>query len=190
MWRHRGLRAILVMLFRIGTFGLNFPIFISTMAERLLHSDARGFSLLSSIMAIGTILGALLAAGPEKPKFASLLAGAGVFGVGCTSPDSPLDIGGSQPLVVAGASAVTLTNGTNSLMQLSTEPAMRGRVMALRVGIALGERSELPSWVGWPTTGPRWSLGIMPLPASAAALVAVFVLTRHKEPLFAQSSIT
>ncbi len=41
-------------------------------------------------------------------------------------------------LVVIGVAALTLTNTTNSLMQLSTEPAMRGRVMALRVGIALG----------------------------------------------------
>jgi hypothetical protein len=41
-------------------------------------------------------------------------------------------------LVIIGVAALTFSNAINSLMQLSTEPAMRGRVMALRVGVALG----------------------------------------------------
>jgi len=72
------------MLFLIGTFGLNFPIFISTMAVSVFHSDARGFGLLSSIMAVGTLSGALFAAGRRRPDLTSLLTGAGVFGLGCT----------------------------------------------------------------------------------------------------------
>src|SRR5579871_1770288 len=63
VWNRPDLRAILAMLFFIGTFGLNFPIFTSTMAVNVFHSDAREFGLLSSIMAIGTIAGALIAAG-------------------------------------------------------------------------------------------------------------------------------
>ena len=43
------------MLFLIGTFGLNFPIFNSTMAIDVFHADVRGYGLLSSIMAIGTV---------------------------------------------------------------------------------------------------------------------------------------
>src|ERR1700723_1946129 len=84
VWGRPDLRAILLMLFLIGTFGLNFPIFTSTMAVNVFHSDARGFGLLSSIMAIGTISGALISAGRDRPKFATLLVGSAVFGVGCT----------------------------------------------------------------------------------------------------------
>src|SRR3954453_23187087 len=84
VWSRRDLRAIIIMLFLIGTFGLNFPIFISTMAVTVFHTDARGFGLLSSVMAIGTISGALLAAGRARPRFASLLLGAAMFGLGCT----------------------------------------------------------------------------------------------------------
>src|ERR1700742_4944338 len=84
VWGRKDLRAILVMLFLIGTFGLNFPIFTSTMAVGVFHTDARGFGLLSSMMAIGTLSGALLAAHRERPRFYSLLAGAAVFGLGCT----------------------------------------------------------------------------------------------------------
>ncbi len=62
VWRRPDLTAILVMLFLIGTFGLNFQLFISTMAASVFHVDARGFGFLSSMMAVGTISGALLAA--------------------------------------------------------------------------------------------------------------------------------
>ena len=81
VWGRADLRAIMIMLFLIGTFGLNFPIFISTMAVKVFHSDAKGFGLLSSIMAVGTISGALLAAGRDKPQFRSLFIGAAIFGI-------------------------------------------------------------------------------------------------------------
>src|SRR6202044_795381 len=81
-WGRADLKAILVMLFLIGTFGLNFPIFISTMAVNVFHSDARAFGLLSSIMAVGSLSGALFAAGRKKSGLASLSMGAGIFGLG------------------------------------------------------------------------------------------------------------
>ena len=189
VWRKPDLRAILIMLFLIGTFGLNFPIFISTMAVNVFHSDARGFGLLSSIMAVGTLSGALFAAGRQKPSLASLLAGAGVFGFGCTlAALAPGYWWFGAALVVIGAAGLTFTNGTNSIMQLSTEPAMRGRVMALRVGIALGGTPIGAPIVGWVANhfGPRWALGIGAGAGFTAALVAAYVLARRKEPLLAQ----
>ena len=61
VWKRPDLRAILFMLFLIGTFGLNFPIFISTMAVGVFHAGAGQYGLLTSMMAIGTVAGALLA---------------------------------------------------------------------------------------------------------------------------------
>ena len=63
VWSRPDLRGILIMLFLIGTFGLNFPIFISTMAVKVFHTDARGFGLLSPAVCVGTISGALIARG-------------------------------------------------------------------------------------------------------------------------------
>jgi MFS family permease len=189
VWRKPELRTILIMLFLIGTFGLNFPIFISTMAVSVFHSDARGFGLLSSIMAVGTLSGALFAAGRRRPDLTSLLTGAGVFGLGCTlAALAPGYWWFAAALIVIGAAALTLTNGTNSIMQLSTEPAMRGRAMALRVGIALGGTPIGAPIVGWVANqfGPRWSLGIGAVAGFTAALVAVYVLAHRKEPLLAQ----
>jgi MFS family permease len=183
VWSKSDLRAILLMLFLIGTFGLNFPIFISTMAVSVFHSDARGFGLLSSIMAVGTLAGALFAAGRQNPGVASLLAGAGVFGLGCTlAAVAPGYWWFGAALTVIGAASVIFTNGTNSIMQLSTEPAMRGRVMALRVGIALGGTPVGAPIVGWVANhyGPRWALSLGAGAGFTAALVAAYVLTRGK----------
>jgi len=177
------LMAILGMLLLIGTFGLNFPIFISTMAVTVFHEDARGYGLLSSIMAIGTISGALLGAGRRKARFGTLVLGSGIFGIGCTlaamSPNYWLFAG---TLAIIGAATLTLTNTTNSLMQLSTEPAMRGRVMALRVGIALGGTPIGAPLVGWVADhcGPRWALGVGAASGFAATIVGAYAAVQEK----------
>jgi MFS family permease len=189
VWFRPDLRGILIMLFLIGTFGLNFPIFISTMAVNAFHTDARGFGLLSSIMAVGTVAGALLA-GASRPRFAALLIGAGIFGIGCT-------LGAIAPgywwfagaLVIVGVAALILTNNTNSMMQLSTEPAMRGRVMALRLAVALGATPIGAPIVGWVANhfGPRWALGIGAASGFAAAIVALGVMGRRVDESIGQS---
>jgi MFS family permease len=181
IWARPDLRSILVMLFLIGTFGFNFPVFISTMAVNVFHTDARGFGLLSSIMAVGTISGALVAAGRDKPKFGTLLLGSGVFGIGCTlAAFAPGYWWFAAALAVIGLAALTFSIATNSMMQLSTKPAMRGRVMAARVGVGLGGMSIGAPIVGWVANhfGPRWSLGIAAVSAFLATLVAVQMMAR------------
>ena len=188
VWNRPDLGAILLMLFLIGTFGFNFPIFISTMAVNVFHTDARGFGLLSSLMAVGTLAGSLFAASRMKPSLSSLLAGAGVFGVGCgLAALAPGYWWFAVALMIVGAAALTFVNGTNSMMQLSTEPAMRGRVMALRVSIALGGTPIGAPIVGSVANhfGPRWSLALGAGAAFTAALVAAYVLVRQKEPMLA-----
>jgi MFS family permease len=172
------LMALLGMLFLIATFGLNFPIFIGTMAVSVFHTDARGYSLLSSTMAVGSVVGALLAARRERTQFDALVVGAGVFGVGCAlAAVAPGYLWFAAALALTGVAALTFTNTSNSLLQLSTEPAMRGRVMALRLGIALGTTPIGAPIVGWVAdhAGPRWALGV----AAASGFAALAVGMRY-----------
>ncbi|HEY7929007.1 MAG TPA: MFS transporter [Steroidobacteraceae bacterium] len=177
VWGRADLRAIVVMLFLIGTFGLNFPIFISTMAVSVFHLGAERYGLLSASMAVGTVIGALLAANRERPYFRHLRTSAAVFGAGCllaaSMPDYRLF---AAALVIVGISALTFTNGTNSFMQLSTEPAMRGRVMAIRLAVALGTTPLGAPIVGRiaDSAGPRWALALGGLSGLLAALVALW----------------
>ncbi|MBV8587333.1 MAG: MFS transporter [Verrucomicrobia bacterium] len=183
VWNRPDLKTIMVMLFLIGTFGINFPIFISTMAVTVFHAGASQYGLLSSIMAIGTTIGALLAAGRERPGFPLLLASATVFGLGFTlaaiMPNYWLF---GAALVVIGISALTFTNSTNSLMQLSTEPAMRGRVMAIRLALALGTTPIGAPLVGWVADqfGPRWALGVGAASGFTAAIAALYYLAMQQ----------
>jgi len=177
------LMAILWMLFLVGTFGLNFTIFISTMAVSVFHAGASRYGLLMSIMAIGTISGSLLAARRQQPRIEILLSSATVFGLGCTlAALMPTYWLFGAALMVIGVSALTFANSTNSLLQLGTEPAMRGRVMAMRLAIALGGTPIGAPIVGWvaDTAGPRWALGVGAASGFAAAAVLLHYLARHR----------
>lgn len=172
------LRSVMLMLLVVGTFGMNFPIYISTMSVGVFHAGARAYGLLASTMAVGTITGALLATRRETPRFGVLTAGAGVFGVmtavAAVMPDTVLF---GAALVGVGIAALTFLNTTNALVQLATTPAMRGRVMALRLTVALGGTPVGAPVVGWVADrfGPRLALGV----GAASGLVAAAIGLRH-----------
>jgi MFS family permease len=183
IWKRPELKAALLMLFLIGTFGINFPIFIATMSVSVFHAGAGQYGLLTSIMAIGSVAGALLAARRAKPQIALLLAAAAIFGVGCTlaaiSPNYALF---GLALIVIGVSTQTFTTSTNSLVQLSTDPAMRGRVIAILLAVALGGTPVGAPIVGWvaDTFGPRWALGVGAASGFAAAIVGIHYLRKYR----------
>jgi MFS family permease len=182
--RRTDLKVILFMLFLVGTFGLNFPIFISTMAVTAFHAGAGQYGLLTSMMAAGSVTGALMAAGRANPGVPVLLAGAATFGAGCAAaalmPSYALF---GLALFVIGCAAQTLTTSTNSLIQTSTEPHMRGRVIAILLALALGGTPIGAPIVGWvaDTFGPRWALGVGAAAGFLAAAIATLYLAmlRH-----------
>ncbi len=183
VWERPDLRTILVMLFLIGTFGMNFPIYISTMAVIVFHSGAGRYGLLTAMMAIGSVTGALLAARRAEPNILYLFAGAAVFGFGCAlaalMPSYRLF---GLALVIIGLSAQTFTTSTLGLAQLSTEPAMRGRVLAIVLAVAMGGTPIGAPIVGWvaDSFGPRWALGVGAVSGLAAALIAIRYLAKYR----------
>ncbi|WP_454726418.1 MULTISPECIES: MFS transporter [Cupriavidus] len=183
VWTRPDLKALLLMLFLIGTFGLNFPIFISTMSVGVFHAGAGQYGLLSSVMAIGSVTGALLAARRARPGVVLLAGACATFGLGCAlaaiAPGYALF---GAVLVIIGVCAQTITTSTNSLVQLSTEPAMRGRVVAILLAIVLGGTPLGAPVVGWVADrfGPRWALGIGAAAGLAAALVGIWHLRQYQ----------
>ena len=181
--RHPDLIVALSMLFLVGTYGLNFPIFISTMSVSTFHGGPGLYGALSSAMAVGSVAGALLVAGRKRPHLVLLRVSALAFGLGCALAalmPGPWTFGALLALV--GALAQTFTTSTNSLVQLSTEPAMRGRVMAIYMGIFLGCTPLGAPFVGWVADafGPRWALGVGAASGLLAAALATWYLQRGK----------
>jgi MFS family permease len=190
VWGRDDLKAVLAMLFLVATFGLNFPIFIATMAVSVFHVGAHAYGLLSSVMATGSVIGALLSARRARPRMSLLVAGAGVFGVGCAAAALMPGYGlFAAVLVVIGIAAQTFMIGANSTVQLASDPLMRGRVMAIYLAIALGSTPLGAPLVGWvaDTFGPRWALAVASFAGLAAALVGARFMAKRARDLRASA---
>jgi MFS family permease len=183
VWDRPDLKTVLFMLFLLGTFGLNFPIFISTMAVGAYHAGAGHYGVLSSAMAVGSVAGALFTASRAQPHIARLVNSSALFGLGCAlAALMPSYQTFGAMLVLVGISAQTFTTSTNSVVQLSTEPAMRGRVMAILLAILMGATPLGAPAVGWvaDTFGPRWALGVGAASGIAAAIVGLLYRRRAR----------
>ncbi|HZZ96385.1 MAG TPA: MFS transporter [Jatrophihabitantaceae bacterium] len=174
----------MILVFVIGTFGLNFQITTALIAKQVFNRSATGYGLLSTALAVGACVGAVLATmRNRRPSQMFLILAALAFSV--------LEIAaGMMPsfattaliLVPTGLAMLTLTTAANSSVQLGVSPTMRGRVMALYLVCFMGGTPLGAPIVGWlaGTAGPRWGLvggGVICL-ASTVALAAVFAHRR------------
>lgn len=171
------LLLVFVLIFLWGTFGMNFPVFISTMSRIVFGLGPTEYGVLSSVLAIGSVIGALLSARRETPRlgivaWAALAAGA-ALALAAIAPDPWLF---GLALVAVGIGSLTLMTTANSYVQTTTPPAMRGRVMALYLAIFVGGTPVGAPVMGFvaQTAGPRVALLAA---AAAAALMVVIAVT-------------
>jgi MFS family permease len=153
--------AILVMVFFAGTFGMNFQITSALMATHVFGKGAGEFGILGSAMAVGSLVGALLSARRVRIRL-RLVAGAAIgFGLAEIAAGlMPTYVAFALMCPVIGLCTLTMLNSANATMQLESEPALRGRVMALYMTIVMGGTpigSPIIGWVG-EQFGPRWTL--------------------------------
>lgn len=182
--RRHDLVVTLVMVFIVGAFGFNFPIFISTMTTVEFGRGAGEFGLLSSVMAIGAVAGSLLAARRERSRLRIVTLASLSFGLTClTAALMPDYWSFAGALVLVGFSSLTMMTSANAYIQTTTEPGMRGRVMALYLAIFMGGTPLGAPIIGWVANmwGPRWALGMAAIAGILAAGVAVWWLVRHRE---------
>jgi MFS family permease len=175
--------VVLCMIFVVGTFGVNFPIFTSTMARVEFHRGAGEFGLLNSVMAVGSVLGALLSARRDAPRMRTLTIAAGGFGLACAAAAvAPTYWTFAALLAVVGLASLTFMTTANALVQTTTEPAMRGRVMALYMAVFAGGTPIGAPVVGavadaW---GPRWAIGVGAASGFVALAIALVWLVRFQ----------
>jgi MFS family permease len=170
----------MVLVFVVGTFGLNFQITTALMAKQVFHRSASGYGLLSTALAVGACLGAVLATRRTRRPSQLFLIGAALgfsvleIGTGLM----PNYLGTTLLLLPTGLLMLTFTTACNSSVQLGVEPTMRGRVMALYLTCFMGGTPFGAPLVGWlaEVLGPRWGLiggGAICLVVAASISVAL-----------------
>ncbi len=149
VWARSDLRTVFAMVFLIGAFGMNFPIFASTMALEF-GRKADGYGLLSSVLAIGSLAGALLAARRDRARVRVLVLAAGGFGVASlVSSTMPTYWTYAIVLIFVGFSTVTMLTTANGYVQTTTDPRLRGRVLALYMAVVMGSTPIGAPIAGW-----------------------------------------
>ncbi|MCD5350902.1 MFS transporter [Kineosporia mesophila] len=178
---HPEIGLIMAIVGTVAMLGLNSQITIALMARLVFDKGAGEYGILGSVMAIGSLGGALLAARREHPTVKLVITAAAAFGVtSILSAVMPTYWSFGLMLIPVGLSALTMLTAANATIQLSTEPAMRGRVMALYMAVIMGGTpigSPIIGWVG-ETFGPRWTVLIGGIGTLLVAVVAVLVLSR------------
>src|SRR5690606_20957679 len=156
------LLVVFVMVFLIGAFGMNFPIFASTMALEF-HQGADGYGLLSSLLAIGSLAGALPAARRDRARVRVIVICAAGFGVAsliCALMPSYWSY--AAVLIFVGFSTVTMLTTANGYVQTTTDAALRGRVLALYMAVVMGSTpigAPIAGWLADPF-GPRAAISV------------------------------
>jgi MFS family permease len=175
LWIPLGLMAI------VGTLGFNFQAILPLLARFTFDGGASSYAALVTAMGIGAVVGAV-ANGARGTVTPALLAGAAIgFGalalLAAGAPSIGLELLLLAPL---GAASVTLAASVNSALQLASEPAMRGRVMALYSIVFLGSTPIGAPLAGWLSEqlDPRAALVLAGVAALTAGLLARLAFDR------------
>ncbi len=159
-----------------GAFGLNFQMTSALMATQVFDRGPAEFGLLGTFLAVGSLGGALLAAGRVRVSHRLVVGAALTFGaIEVVAGLSPTYWTYAALCPLIGLTALTMMTSANSFVQLHTDAGMRGRVMALYLMIFIGSTpigAPLVGWIG-EVLGARWTL----LGGGAATIVGVLATT-------------
>ncbi len=179
------LLLVLLVVGMVGAFGLNFQMTTAFMARTEFGRGPAEYGLLGSVLAVGSLTGALLAARRSDPSLRLVVRAAAAFGVfALVASAMPTYAWFALSLVPVGVAALTVMTAANATVQTTTAPELRGRVMALYMTVFLGTTPVGAPLVGWiaEAGGPRWSIAVGGLAALLAALLAAALGRRAPAP--------
>lgn len=175
--------AILVLILFVSGLGLNFQMTQALIATEAFERGAGEYGLLGSMLAIGSLAGAILSARRSaQPRFYRVLGYALAFGllegVAALAPTYEIF---ALLMIPTGFAMLNFLISCNTLIQISVPNHLRGRVLAIYFAVNLGITPVGAPIVGWigEHFGPRWSIGVGAIASVAAALV-IFAFMKSK----------
>ena len=132
--------VVMIMVFALATFGLNFQIFNALMATQEFGLGPASFGLMGTFIAVGSLTGAIASARLERFRTTRFVI---LGGMAFSASIMMLSILPNYTtyilwLPVCGLTALTTLVSANSIVQMTTDPAIRGRVMGLYLLIFMG----------------------------------------------------
>ncbi|MFD6163341.1 MFS transporter [Nocardia sp. NPDC060256] len=173
----------LVLVGFVCTFGYNFPTVLSGFAYQVFHIGAGRYGLLNTALAVGALVGALLASRRPRVRMRLLVGTAFGFGVlEAVTAFAPQYWLFAAMLTVVGLLGLTFLTSSNATIQLATEPTMRGRVMSLHMIVFIGGTPIGAPIIGWVTEewGPRIGLLTCGVVSACAAVVVGWIMVRAR----------
>jgi MFS family permease len=174
----------MALVFVVGTFGLNFPVTMALLAKQVFDRGAAGYGLFTTAIAVGSLGGALISTRrTAAPRTRLLLASCLAFGVlEAVVGLAPTYWSVVVLLLPMGAATLTFTISANSTVQLGSDPAFRGRVMALYLMCFMGGTPIGAPLVGLisDTFGPRAGVVNSGVICAVAAVVAAGWVARRR----------
>ncbi|WP_182354319.1 MFS transporter [Flaviflexus huanghaiensis] len=181
--RHRSdIVVILVVAGVISSLGLNFQLTSASMASEVFGKDAGEYGLLGSIMAIGSLTGALMAARRKESRVRLVVVAAFGFGIAAgVNAVMPTYWSYAISCIFVGYFTLTLLTSANMAIQTSVDPMMRGRIMALYQVVLMGSTPIGAPIVGWIAANihPRWGIGIGAVAAIIVSIGALIWVRRN-----------
>ncbi|MDG4782747.1 MFS transporter [Micromonospora sp. WMMD961] len=172
----------LALSFVLGSLGRNYQVTMAAMSDGPLDAGASGYGVLSTVFAIGTVLGALVAARRRSLGYRTLVvAGLLASGLQIVAGLAPGTVSFAAVILPIAAAAVVIDTTVGTRAQLDTDAAMRGRVLA-----ALAVTGSVSAAVGAPLlgwlaeyAGPRQTLVLAGTAATIATVAAAVALDRQ-----------
>lgn len=150
---HGDLLAVMVLIFFVSSFGITFFASLAIVAGNVFGTQADGYGLLSTLLAVGTFTGAMMAArrgSKGEPRLRLLLGSAFALGaLESAAAFMPTYVVFGIALVPLGYATITFLNTANAFVQTSSSTEMRGRVMGLYVLVMMGGKPLGGPMTGW-----------------------------------------
>jgi MFS family permease len=175
----------MVLVAFVATFGMTLPVlFTAAAGERGLDTGSTGYGLYMSLAAVGAVVGAIVSARRRSVRLRSIALLTGAYGLAIvlagTVPIYGVFLAG---IVALGVFRLMFAIGAESMVQLSTNPGVRGRVMAIYLVLLIGGQAAGGVIIGWVAEllGMTVAFAVAGgMPLLAAIVVAIILARRHE----------